>query len=211
MDEKKTQPDGTRGAAAATGRSGGSLLRTIVKVLVGAVVVLGLIVGGFCIVVAMQPSTYHIERSAAMAAPPEVVFAQVNDFHNWQAWSPWSKLDPNAKEIFEGPAAGEGAVFRWSGNAEVGEGSMTITESVPHERIKIRLDFVKPMEDTAAVEFTFKPQGEQTEVTWSMDGQNGFIGRAFCLLMNMDMEAMVGDSYAEGLKNIESIVEAPPE
>lgn len=169
------------------------------------VLVIGILVAGFAVVVALQPSTYHVERSAAMTASPADVFAQVNDFHKWEAWSPWAKLDPSAKYSYEGPEAGKGAIIRWAGNHEVGEGSMTIVESRPNELIRIQLDFVKPFEDTAMTEFTFKPQGDQTVVTWSMSGQNKFIGKAFCLFMNMDK--MIGEKYEQGLANMKALVE----
>jgi hypothetical protein len=126
-----------------------------------------------------------------------MVFAQVNDFHNWEAWSPWAKLDPAAKAIIEGPRAGKGAIFRWAGNEEVGEGSMTITESRPSDLIRIKLEFLKPFEATNTAEFTFKPVDNQTNVTWSMEGQNNFIAKAVCLFMNMDQ--MVGGQFEKGL------------
>jgi hypothetical protein len=159
-------------------------------------------------VIAMQPSEFHIERSATMNAPAEEVFSQVNDFHHWEDWSPWLKIDPNVKTTYEEPASGEGAVFRWAGNAEVGEGSMTITESQPHERIRIKLHFLKPFEDTAVTDFTFKPSGEQTTVTWSMDGRNNFFAKAMCLFV-FDMEEMIGSKYEEGLASMKAIVEQP--
>ena len=171
----------------------------LIVILVAFVVFIG--------IVSLQPSEFHVVRSATMAAPPAAVFAQVNDFHKWEGWSPWAKLDPNAKSTFEGPSAGKNAIFRWAGNDDVGEGSMTITESRPNELIRIRLDFVKPFENTADVEFTFKPESDRTTVTWSMAGKNNFIGKALCLFMNMDK--MIGDKYDEGLANIKAIVEAP--
>lgn len=157
------------------------------------------------IVVALQPSKFRISRSATISAPPAKVFAQVNDFHKWQEWSPWAKLDPNAKATFEGPGSGVGAVFKWSGNDEVGEGTMTILESKPSDSIKIRLDFDKPFKDTSEAEFTFQPQGDKTLVTWSMSGENGFVEKAFCLVMNMDK--MLGEKFDEGLANMKAIVE----
>lgn len=159
------------------------------------------------VVVAMQPDDYRISRSAAVAATPDQVFAQVNDFHNWDAWSPWAKLDPNAKAMFEGPRAGEGAVFAWSGNNEVGEGRMTLTQSRPNELIRIKLDFIKPMEGTSDVEFTFKPQNTDTVVTWTMSGRNNFIGKAICLIMNQDK--MIGGYFEKGLASLKSVAETP--
>jgi len=173
-----------------------------------ALMVLVAAIAVFLGVAAMQPSEFHIGRSSAMAATPAEVFAQVNDFHNWQKWSPWASLDPNATATFEGPDSGVGAIFRWAGNNEVGEGSMTIIESNPPELIRIRLDFVKPFEDTSTAEFTFKPDGEQTRVTWSMYGQSKFIGKVMCMFM--DMDEMVGGQFEKGLASIKAIVEAPP-
>jgi hypothetical protein len=169
--------------------------------------VAGLIVV-FLIAVALQPAEYHVERSASIAAPPAAVFPHVNDFRKWDAWSPWAKLDPNAKAAFEGPEAGAGAVFRWAGNEEVGEGSMTIVESRPDEFLRIKLAFIKPFEDAADVAFTFEPQEDRTLVTWSMSGKNNFIGRAMCLFM--DLDAMIGKDYEQGLANLKKVVEAEP-
>jgi hypothetical protein len=123
-------------------------------------------------------------------------------------WSPWAKLDPNAKNSFEGPESGEGAIFRWAGNDEVGEGSMTITESKPSELVRLKLAFVKPMEDTSDTEFTFKPDGERTMVTWTMSGTyKDFMSKAICMCMNMDK--MVGGKFEEGLASMKAIVEKP--
>jgi len=168
---------------------------------------LAMLVFCFAGFVALQPNEFKVTRSATMAAPPAVVFAQVNDFHAWQDWSPWAKLDPNATATFEGPDAGPGAKFLWAGNDEVGEGSMTITESKPAERILIKLAFTKPYQDASDVEFTFKPDGDQTNVSWTMSGQHTFMSKAMCLFMNMDK--MVGEKFEEGLASIKAKVETP--
>jgi hypothetical protein len=156
----------------------------------------------------MQPEDFKVARSMTMSAAPAAVFEQVNDFHKWEAWSPWVKLDPNAKMTYEGPSSGEGAIVRWDGNAEVGAGSMTIVESKPNELVRIRLDFIRPFEGTSDVEFAFKPVGDKTEVNWSMAGKNNFMAKAISLVI--DCEKMVGDSYEQGLTSIKSIVESPP-
>ncbi len=116
----------------------------IKKILLGAIVVIVLVVAIFCVVVALQPSHYHIERSATVNAPASVVFNQVNDFHKWEAWSPWARLDPNMKQDYEGAPAGPGAIYSWTGNDQVGQGRMTITESKPGALVKIKLEFIKP-------------------------------------------------------------------
>lgn len=171
------------------------------KILIALIV----LIVAFVAVVAMQPEDYHISRSATIAAPPAAVFAQVNDFRRWEAWSPWAKLDPAVKNTFSGPEAGKGAVFAWAGNHEVGEGKMTITESRPNELILIQLDFIKPFAGTSTTEFTFKPDGNQTLVTWTMSGKNNFIGKAVSLIMNCDK--MLGGQFEKGLASMKAAVE----
>jgi hypothetical protein len=173
------------------------------KILMALVV----IIVAFVIIVALQPAEYRVTRSATIAAAAPVVFGNVNDFHKWEAWSPWEKLDPTMKRTFEGPPAGTGAVYAWAGNNKVGEGRMTLTESRAPELIKIRLDFIKPFASTADTEFTFKPEGNQTAVTWTMTGRNNFVSKAFCLFMNMDK--MVGGDFERGLTGLKAVSETP--
>jgi hypothetical protein len=162
----------------------------------------------FVIVVATQPSDFRVERTATIAAPAANVFAQVNDLHKWDAWSPWAKLDPNAKISFEGPEAGQGAAMSWAGNDKVGEGKMTVVESRPDEAVKLKVDFVKPFEGTSTSEFAFRPEGDQTAVTWAMSGHHNFIGKAFCLVMNG--QKMIGDDMEKGLAQLKSVAESRP-
>ena len=178
-------------------------LGIVSKVLIG----LALLVVALAGIIAIQPSDFRITRSAKTAAPADVIFAQVNDFHQWNNWSPWAKMDPAAKNTFDGPAAGKDASFWWSGNDQVGEGRMTIIESKPSEQVSIRLDFEKPFKGTSTSEFTFKPDRDQTVVTWSMFGKNDFMGKAISLVMNCDK--MVGAEFEKGLANMKAIVESP--
>jgi uncharacterized protein YndB with AHSA1/START domain len=154
----------------------------------------------------IQPSDFRVTRSATIGASPEVVFEHVNDLEKWQGWSPWAKLDPQAKATYGEKVAGKDASFTWSGNAEVGEGTMTIIESRPGEFVQYRLDFRKPFVGTSTAEFTLKPEGEKTNVTWAMYGQNDFMGKAMNLLM--DCDKMVGGQFEEGLKNLNEVAQA---
>src|SRR5688572_6068832 len=122
------------------------------------IIVLALVIV-FLLVVATRPSRFRVARTATIAAPAPVVFEQVNDFHRWEAWNPWAKVDPAMRQIYEGPPAGTGSVYTWAGNNEVGEGRMTMTESRPAELIKIRMDFLKPFAATSTAVFTFRPDG----------------------------------------------------
>jgi polyketide cyclase/dehydrase/lipid transport protein len=172
------------------------------KILIGlAALLIGLVAAIY-----VQPSTFSVQRSAIMAAPPARVFAQVNDLAIWESWSPWKGLDPNAKQTISSPSAGKGATLAWTGNEAVGEGSLTIVDSKPDERVTLEQVFIKPLAGKARLAFTFAPEGGGTKVTWKMEGTNGFIGKAMCMVM--DMDASLGKDFERGLANIKSVVEA---
>jgi hypothetical protein len=176
----------------------------LIKILIAIAVILIVLV----VVVAMQPSEFRVARSATLSAPSPAVFSQVNDFHKWEAWNPWGKIDPAMKQSYEGAPAGVGAIYTWAGNNEVGEGRMTIIESRPSELIRIKMEFFKPFAANSTAEFTFKPEGNQTAVTWSMAGENNFMAKAMHLFMSMDK--MIGGQFEKGLAAMKSIVEVAP-
>ena len=118
------------------------------------------------------------------------------------------KLDPAAKSTFEGPAAGKGAAMSWAGNNQVGEGRLTITESRSGELVRLKLEFMKPFAATNTAAFTFKPEGDKTAVTWSMEGKNNYLAKALHLVMNMDK--MVGGDFEKGLADMKVAAEATP-
>lgn len=160
----------------------------------------------FIAVVALQSADFRIVRSKTLAAPTSAVFAQVNDFHHWDAWSPWAKLDPTMRQHFEGAQAGRGAIYRWNGNGQVGEGRMEILDSQPNKSVTIKLDFMKPFKATNQTLFTFAPQEDQTVVTWDMTGKKNFMSKAFHLLVNMDK--MLGKQFEQGLTQMEAAAQA---
>ncbi len=174
----------------------------IKKILLG----LAALVAVFLIIVATRPADFKVTRSAIIPAPPAAVFAQVNDLHKWDAWSPWAKLDPNSKATFEGPAAGAGASMAWAGNDKVGEGRMTITDSRPNEEIHMRLEFIKPFQGTSETEFLFAPEANGTRITWTVSGKNNFVGKAFSLFV--DCDKMMGGQFEQGLENMQKAVAA---
>jgi uncharacterized protein YndB with AHSA1/START domain len=157
------------------------------------------------VIVALQPAAYRVSRSATIAAPPAEVFAQVNDLHAMNAWSPWLEPDPQVKLSYDGPPAGTGAAFSWDGNSQVGAGRLTIVDSQPNDRIRIKLDFLRPFASTADAEFTFKTEGDRTIVTWTMSGRKVFMTKLFGLFMSMDK--MIGGHFEKGLATMKSRVE----
>jgi hypothetical protein len=176
-------------------------LRMLTNILIG----LAAVVVVFLIIVACRPSTFRVVRSTTIDAPASKVFAQVNELRKWDAWSPWGKLDPQMKQTYEGPEAGQGAVSRWNGNGNVGAGSTTIVESRPNELIAIKLEMIRPFAACNDVRFAFRPTGDKTEVTWSMDGKKNFLVKAFGLFVSMDK--MVGSQFESGLAQLKSVAE----
>lgn len=172
------------------------------KILLGLLVLVVVLLA----VVMTRPGTYHVERSALVAAPAEVAFASVNDFRAWDAWSPWAKLDPQMKTTIDGPESGVGARYHWSGNDKVGEGEMRITESAAPGRIAIKLDFLKPFASTSTTTFTFTPAEGGTHVTWAMDGKADFMTKAMSLMAPMDK--MIGPDFEKGLAQLKTVAEA---
>lgn len=175
----------------------------IARILIGFAVVILI----FVIVVASRPAEFSYQRSTTISAPPSAIFPHLNDLHKWQAWSPWAKKDPNAKETFDGPPTGLGSSMSWAGNNDVGEGKMTIVDSKPDESVQYRLDFIKPFAGTNLAEFTFKPEGGNTLVTWTMTGKNTFFFKAFSLFV--DCDKMIGSDFEKGLADLKTLVEKP--
>jgi hypothetical protein len=158
-----------------------------------AVVVLA---GGVLAYAATKPDVFKLERSITVNAPPERVFALINDYRQWTAWSPWEKKDPNLKRTYSEPSSGKGATYAWEGDSNVGIGNMLITESIP-SRIALDLNFKKPFEASNKVVFALESKGLTTDVTWSMEGPAPFISKVIQVFCNMDK--MVGAEFENGL------------
>ena len=175
------------------------MITNILLVLVAAIVLLA-------VYITTRPAQFRIARSRTIAAPPAVVHAYVNDFRKWTAWSPWEKRDPALARDYGGPPSGTGATYAWKGNKDVGEGRMTITDSQPPRGITIKLEFIKPFPATNTTQFDFLPSGSGTQVNWTMDGHNNFMGKAFAAFVNMDQ--LIGKDFEQGLANLEAATSA---
>jgi hypothetical protein len=154
---------------------------------------------------AFKPGDFRVQRTIAINAPPEEIFPLINDFHSWQSWSPWEKLDPNMKRTLGGPANGQGATYEWDGNNKAGKGRMEITGSAPSSKVDIKLDFIRPMEGNDAVEFTLRPNGKSTDVTWEMSGPLTYPGRVMTIFVSMDK--LIGGDFETGLANMKAVAE----
>ena len=167
-----------------------------------AVVVL---IAALLIYAATRPDTFRVERSASIKAPPEKIFARINDLRSWNDWSPYEKKDPAMRRAFGDATSGKGAAYSWEGNGEVGKGRMEITESVPPSRVTIKLEFIKPFEARNTVDFTLVPKGDATNVTWAIHGPSPYISKLVGVFCNMD--SMIGKDFEAGLASLKAVAE----
>jgi hypothetical protein len=173
------------------------------KLLVGtaAVVVIA------AVVVALQPSAFVVERSVSIDAPAARIYPRIASVRAMDQWSPWVKLDPQMQTVYDGPESGVGSRSSWEG-PQMGKGRVTVTSALPDTEIEMKLEMLEPMEGTNRVLFTLVPRGAATDVTWRMEGTNGFAGKAMGLVMSMDR--MIGDEFSKGLAALKAQVESGP-
>ncbi|HEY0666110.1 MAG TPA: SRPBCC family protein [Gallionella sp.] len=177
------------------------MLRFIAILIIVAIVII-------LILARLKPDTFHVERSARIQAPPEKIFAYINDLRIWAAWSTWERMDPDMRKTFSEGSSGKGASYEWEGNRKVGHGRMTIVESVAPSRIVIQLDFFAPFEAHNMASLTLQAQGNGTLVTWAMYGPSPFIAKLFGVFVSMDR--MVGKDFEDSLSNLKVIAENLP-
>ena len=155
----------------------------------------------FLVYVNSRPSTFHVERSASIAAPADALFPRIANFHEWDAWSPWAKLDPKMKQEYGGVDGAVGSNYSWvSAMDKVGSGRMTLTEAQPSSKVAIKLEFLKPFQSTNVCSFSLSPEGAGTRVTWSLDGPANFMSKFMGLFMSMDK--MIGPDFEKGLASL---------
>lgn len=171
------------------------------RILLGLLVAIVLFLG----YAATRPDTFHVERSASIAAPPAAIYPHLAGFRQWPAWSPWEKLDPAMRREFGGTEGAVGATYAWEGNSKVGKGRMTLMDAEPPSKLAIRLDFVEPFASTSTTTFTLAPEGDGTRVTWSMDGDQNFLAKVMCIFINMDK--LVGGDFEKGLASLRQVSE----
>jgi len=166
---------------------------------------LALILILFLAYVGMQSPKYEISRQIKIGASAEKIFPYLNNSKLAERWGPWLEVDPGAKMNYSGPEEGVGSRSDWDSGGQLGTGSATITESLPNERVGIKLEYTKPMVMSQYSEYIVQSSGGETTVIWKVRGENSFVGRMMCVFMNMDKH--VGGMFEKGLANLKTLVE----
>jgi effector-binding domain-containing protein len=176
-------------------------LKIIGIVLLVLVLIVG--VGGM-----LLPSQCKVSREIQINAPGYIVFTEVNTLRNWNHWSPWHNLDPNAKNVYSGPAEGVGSTHDWdSENPDVGKGSMKIVSSEPYSSVGIELNFME--QGVANSSFQFDESEGGYKVVWNFESDMGMnpIARWIGVLM---MDKWLGKDFESGLSKLKEYSESRP-
>lgn len=153
---------------------------------------------------ACSPTEYEVKRETVIDAPADVVFAQVNNHKNRDAWSPWEAMDPDMEKTYEGPETGIGAKYSWKGNEDVGTGWLEILESEPNKRIKSKLVFTEPWQSESLILWEFEEIDGGTRAVWTVQGK--LPGYLFWMGQE-DMEDMMGPDFESGLAKLKEVSE----
>jgi hypothetical protein len=177
----------------------------MLEIIIIVAVVLAIAVAIVLVLAATKSNSFSVQRAIAVRAAPAKIFPLINDFHQWQSWSPYENKDPAMKRSFSGAADGKGAVYGWEGNKNVGSGRMEILDSSVPSKIVIKLDFFTPFEGHNTAEFTLLPQADVTNVTWAMHGPASFMSKLMQVFINLDH--MIGKDFEIGLVNLKRLTE----
>lgn len=173
------------------------MLKTLLLIVAAAIAAL-------LIYAATKPDSFRQQRSTTIAAPPDKVFALINDLRQFNTWNPFAKMDPKQVITYDAVTAGVGGAYNWQGEKS-GAGRMQIVESVPAQRVSAKLDFTKPFEAHNVVDFTVQPQGHGSTVTWAMQGPMPYLNRVMTIFF--DMDKTVGKDFEAGLANLKALAE----
>jgi hypothetical protein len=169
------------------------------------VIVVVLLVVGILGYAATRPDSFEVQRRTTIRASADAIFPLLDDFHQWSAWSPWEKLDPEMTRTYSGEERGKGAIYAWEGNKKVGQGRMEIVGSNTPTRMTVKLDFIKPWESQNLTDFALDERAEGTTLTWTMRGHHNFMMKLMGTFMSMDK--MIGKDFEAGLASLKAIAE----
>ena len=154
-----------------------------------------------------RPDTFALKRSLRIAAPPEKIYPLIADLRAFDRWNPFARKDPKIQLAYSGAASGVGTVSTFSGNRDVGKGSVEIVGVQPVSSVTMKLSMLEPMAAVHRLQFTLQPDASGTVVTWAMDGPVPYIGKLVHMVLSMDK--LVGGDFEAGLANLKSLAEQP--
>lgn len=178
------------------------MLGKIIGGLVGLIVIVILL--GFVL-----PDRAELQRETTINAPQEDVYALIDNFEAWNAWSPWAQIDPDAEMSVSGEGIGHRMSWK-SDDPKVGTGTQVITAMDPPNSLTTHLEFEGMGEADAT--FTLSPAGDgATKVVWAFETKMRegvpIYMQPMSTYMGFFMDGMLGPQYEEGLANLKKAAE----
>ena len=170
--------------------------------LVGILVLIAIILG------IVGPKSYDVHRSTIVAGTPAQVWPYVSNLKKMAMWSPWAEKDTTMKVEYTGTDGEVGSMSSWDGNKDVGKGSQTLTVLEPNSNVESKLNFMEPMAGEATAYMHLRDTTGGTFLTWGIKGENGFVGKIFGSIMNMDK--MMAPDFERGLSKLTDLVASMP-
>jgi Calcineurin-like phosphoesterase/Polyketide cyclase / dehydrase and lipid transport len=148
---------------------------------------------------------YTVEQKVVISKPDPVVFDFVKILGNQTYYNKWVMMDPKVKRTGTGIDGTVGFISAWDSNVRnVGKGEQEITRILQGSQIDSKVRFEKPFKNVADVQMTTKAiAAGQTELTWTMRGQNKYPMN----LMNLFIPNLLVRDIAESLNNLKSVLE----
>ncbi|MCX7546115.1 SRPBCC family protein [Marinicella gelatinilytica] len=169
-----------------------------------------LIIGFYAYGLFLLKDEVTVSRETTIDRPVKVVYKTVNSMHNFNQWSPWPKMDPDAEFTFQGPETGVGSQMTWSGNQSIGSGVQTIVETVENKLVKTKTVFKSKDNAVSHTTYRLTPIDEDTtKVEWiyETDFDGDILGR----YVGSMLDGMLGPQYEQGLQKLKEVVESQPE
>ena len=156
----------------------------------------------------LLPTHWSVERQVEIAAPPERVFAELDDLRAWRRWSPWQESAyPGLVFKYAGPPRGAGAEVSWNSEA-TGDGRLRIEVSTPPRELVFSMAFQQGRINARdTLRLAPLPDG-RTRVTWSDEGS---LGRTLLGRLSLPViERSMGRDLERGLAQLAAVVEGRP-
>ncbi len=162
-----------------------------------------IVIIGAAIYIAVQPNEFEVRRTRTIKAPAAVIYNNVIDLKNWEAWSSWVEADPDMKITLSEQTKGINGSYSWEDKD--GIGTMKTTETEPYTSIQQHMQFAEF--PPSQVNWVFKSNDDgSTDATWTISGKDlPFIFKMFSVLMG-GMEKQIGPHYERSLEKLDSIV-----
>ena len=158
---------------------------------------------GTAIYIAVQPNEFSVTRVRTIKAPSAVVYNNVIDFKNWEAWSAWVEADPDVKIMLSEQTKGVGGSYSWEDKD--GTGTMKILDATEHTSINMQMQFEDFPPSYMAVNVSPNEDGS-TEVTWNIFGKDLPFGFKAYATFTGGMEKQIGPNFERGLEKLDSII-----